>query len=48
MKGKQKRKIFSRALAAELKSNTKKTKPKRETSPEHIMFDELDHGEVDA
>ena len=48
MKGKQKRKIFSRALAAELKSNTKKTKPKREPSPEHVMFDELDHGEVDA
>lgn len=48
MKGKQKRKIFSRALAAELKSNIKKTKPKREPSPEHVMFDELDHGEVDA
>ena len=48
MKSKQKRKIFSRALAAELKSNTKKTKPKREPSPEHAMFDELDHGEVDA
>lgn len=48
MKSKQKRKIFSRALAAELKSNIKKTKPKREASPEHKMFDELDHGEVDA
>ena len=44
MKGKQKRKIFSRALANELKSNTKKTKPKRETSPEHLLFDELDNG----
>lgn len=48
MKSKQKRKIFSRALAAELKLNTKKTKPKRVPSPEHAMFDELDHGEVDA
>ena len=48
MKSKQKRKIFSRALAAELKSHTKRTNPKRETSPEHQMFNELDHGEVDA
>ncbi|AFU62671.1 hypothetical protein NWUPM3A1_80 [Escherichia phage vB_EcoM_3A1_SA_NWU] len=44
MKSKQKRKIFSRALANELKSNIKKTKPKRETSPEHLLFNELDHG----
>lgn len=47
MKSKQKRKIFSRALASELKSQTKKTKPKRETAPEHQMFDELDHGEAE-
>ena len=47
MKDKQKRKIFSRALATELKSQTKKTKPKRETSPEHLLFQELDHGEGD-
>lgn len=44
MKSKQKRKIFSRALANELKSNIKKTKPKRETSPEHLLFNELDQG----
>lgn len=48
MKGKQKRKIFSRALAAELKYHTKKTKPKREPAQEHMLFDVLDHGEVDA
>ena len=47
MKGKQKRTIFSRALATELKSQTKKTKPKREMSPEHLLFQELDHGEGD-
>ena len=45
MKGKQKRKIFERALANELKSNTNKTKPRRETSPEHLMFEELDYGD---
>lgn len=44
MKAKQKRKIYTRALTNELKSNTKKTKPKRETSAEHILFEELDHG----
>ena len=45
MKGKQKRKIFSRALVAELKSTIKKTKPRREPAPEHRLYDELDHGE---
>lgn len=47
MKSKQKRKIFSRALAAELKSQTKKTNPKRETSKEHQVFNELDNGDVE-
>lgn len=48
MKGKQKRKLYSRALTNELKSQTKKTKPQRNISEEHRVFEELDHGEVES
>lgn len=44
MKGKQKRKVMSRALARELKLNTRKTKPQKEMSQEHALFEALDQG----
>lgn len=44
MKAKQMRKIMSRALRAEQKARTKKTKPERQMAVDHRVFDELDNG----
>jgi len=44
MKAKQMRKMMSRALKAEQKALTKKTKPGRQMSAEHQVFNELDNG----
>lgn len=42
MKAKSKRKMYSRALHAELKASTNKTKKQRQPAPEHEFFKELD------